>query len=111
MYDKIRSEKFGFIPDISKSFNFRNEKLYNGVITKNILSDFNIFRERNKSKEIIFYFGEANFRKGYDLLIKLVEINKDLVFVLCGEVPDYIKNNRELEAIKLRLISKTNLFY
>ena len=107
LFEELGSEKFGFIPDISMSFNYK----YSIDTNSDFSAMYNEFLNKNKGKEIILYFGEANYRKGYDLLLSVAAADKDTVFVFCGEVPDYIKKNLNLLKLKNALEDEKRTFF
>jgi glycosyltransferase involved in cell wall biosynthesis len=106
LYRKINSARFGYVPDMAASFNVNDDKTYD----KKIMENYRKFCKTNNSKEIIFYFGPANKRKGYDLLIKSVLKNKNVVFVHCGEIVQQFKDNIELNNIIRKLKSENRIF-
>ena len=107
LFEELSSEKFGFIPDISMSFNYKDSR----ITGSDFFVKYNEFLNENKEKEIILYFGEANYRKGYDLLLSVAAADKDTVFVFCGEVPDYIKKNLNLIKLKNKLEDEKRIFF
>jgi glycosyltransferase involved in cell wall biosynthesis len=47
------------------------------------IDKLNDFKEKNKGRFFFLYFGTAQFRRGYDLLLKMAEKNGDC-FIHCG---------------------------
>ena len=103
LFKKIKSRKFGFMPDISTSYNVKQNATYD----KKVMDRYTNFLQVNKNKEIVFYFGQANLRKGYDILLKLVSMNYNLVLVHCGEI---IKSIREDQIIMSQLKKENRIF-
>jgi hypothetical protein len=53
------------------------------------IEKLNEFKEKNREKFLFFYFGTAQARRGYDILLKMAEANGDC-FIHCG-----LRNSKE----------------
>ena len=106
LFNNVKSRKFGFVPDISASYNVKSDTTYD----KNVMERYNNFLEVNKNKEVVFYFGQANLRKGYDILLKLVSMNHNLVLVHCGEIIKSIREDLNYSAIMSQLKKENRIF-
>jgi glycosyltransferase involved in cell wall biosynthesis len=67
------------------------------------------FLEKNKGLETIFYFGEAQQRRGYDTLLKLARDEK-CCFIHCGRSSYPEKYGEDIETLKMDLDSQGRLF-
>lgn len=73
------------------------------------IEKLNEFKERNKGRFLFFYFGTAQSRRGYDILLKMAEENGDC-FIHCG-----LRNNKEkfifnVDELRLSLDRNGRLF-
>lgn len=69
----------------------------------------NEFTDKNRSSFFIFYFGTAQSRRGYDLLLKLAEENNDC-FIHCGLQNSSEKYVHNVETLRSSLSKKGLLF-
>ncbi|MBN1755114.1 hypothetical protein JW877_02770 [bacterium] len=93
---ELDPSRFCFLPDIGMSFNMKLTDHYQ----KEVMEEYRAFVDQHSHREIVFYFGPANRRKGYDMLLRLVSGDPNLVFVHCGKLDQDIA--RETEIIELR---------
>jgi hypothetical protein len=73
------------------------------------IAKLNKFKEKNTGRFIFLYFGTAQYRRGYDILLKMAEDNEGC-FIHCG-----LRNNKEyfeydVNAIRSSLNNKGCLF-
>lgn len=67
------------------------------------------FKEKNVGKFPFFYFGTAQDRRGYDILLKLAE-KKDGCFIHCGLRNDDIAYENDVKKIRSTLGNEERLF-
>jgi glycosyltransferase involved in cell wall biosynthesis len=66
------------------------------------------FKERNKERFIFLYFGTAQKRRGYDLLLKMA-VEEDACFIHCGLNDQNEKYELDVNALKKDLEKKGRL--
>jgi len=106
---KMNCERFHYLPDMSKSLqNIRGlSSSKNFIVFKR---DYSEFLELHKNKDIILCFGIESDRHGVNYLLRLVDQHPDLVYVHLGETTGKIKNRKEFNALKNRLIQQGRVF-
>lgn len=67
------------------------------------------FKERNKGRFHFLYFGTSQYRRGYDILLKLAE-KKDGTFIHCGLIDQNAKYDYDTEQVRMALDEKGCLF-
>jgi glycosyltransferase involved in cell wall biosynthesis len=72
------------------------------------IEKLNRFKEINKSRFVFLYFGAAQFRKGYDMLLKLA-VESDSCFIHCGLRNDNEKYEYEVNELRRILNAKNRL--
>lgn len=75
-------QKFVWLPDVFQQYAeliVKDEKSEQRIWIEKL----NEFKEKNKGKFCFFYFGTAQFRRGYDILLNLCE-EKGGCFIHCG---------------------------
>ena len=73
------------------------------------ISKLNIFKERNKEKFLFLYFGTAQYRRGYDILLKLAN-DTNGCFVHCGLNDSDVKFDYDTEYLRSNLAKECRLF-
>lgn len=74
-------KEYHYLPEIHRSFRFKDR---DDSAHEDALRDYHGFLRANSGRDVVLYFGNAEQRKGYDSLLKLVHDHEDLVFVHCG---------------------------
>lgn len=54
-----------------------------------------------KNKKVVLYVGRIEFEKGSDIILKLAELNQDILFILIGQLFDKNIGKNKLENIKI----------
>jgi hypothetical protein len=101
-----------WMPEIYKTFdNFegKEEKREYDEISQKYFS----FLSRNKDKEILLFFGRGSRYRGYDLFLKLVEMDSSVCGVNCGA--EYRKDRGndyeyDIESLRTKLLEQGRLF-
>lgn len=91
---------FKWVPDMFQQYAeniLKEEKTSQRAWIKKI----NDFKNRNKDRFCFLYFGTTQFRRGYDLLLKMA-VENDACFIHCGlstEDDKYLYNTNDLRSI------------
>jgi glycosyltransferase involved in cell wall biosynthesis len=107
-YFVARHQSFTWLPDVFQQFA--------DLIVKNEKSDQRVwieklkkFKEKNQDRFLFFYFGTAQFRRGYDILLKMA-IDNEGCFIHCGLRNDDKKYIYDVNSLRLSLMQKGCLF-
>lgn len=73
------------------------------------IEKLNEFKERNKGRFLFFYFGTAQFRRGYDILLKMAVDNRGC-FIHCGLNTDTEKYAFDINELRSSLRKNGRLF-
>ena len=104
----VHHRKFTWLPDVFQQFAeliVKDEK-YEQRIWIEKLDDF---KEKNKGKFCFFYFGTAQFRRGYDILLKLCE-EKGGCFIHCGLRDNNVQFSYDTNNLR-SILSKDNRLF
>jgi hypothetical protein len=101
-------EKFVWLPDVFQKYAeliVKDEKSEQRIWIEKL----NDFKDKNKDRFCFFYFGTAQFRRGYDLLLKLCE---DIggCYIHCGLRDDSVQYSYDTNELRSLLIKDERLF-
>ena len=100
-------KKVSWIPDVFQQF--ADKVIINECASqRNWIEKINDFKSRNNGNFIVLYFGTANQRKGYDVLLKLADDN-NACFIHCGLNDSSQEYNIDVENIKKKLEEEDRL--
>lgn len=101
---------FYWFPDIFHPFNYVEDTIARQQYAE-IVPLYKHFLEEQPGKEILLYFGSANSRKGYDILLELAMHDPDICFVHCGDFgSDLDKYSIDVKAARQRLREEHRYF-
>jgi glycosyltransferase involved in cell wall biosynthesis len=101
-------QRFVWLPDVFQQYAeliVKDEKSEQRIWIEKL----NEFKERNKDKFCFFYFGTEQFRRGYDLLLKLCE-EKDGCFIHCGLRDNKVQYSFDTNHLRSALDKNGRLF-
>ncbi len=85
-----KSRRHIHLPEVGNSLLPPDHDEERKVFYARAIDEYREFLQKHEGKEVILNFGDLEPRKGFDLLLRLVEENKDLVLVRCGRTkPQY----------------------
>lgn len=100
---------FLWFPDIYKSFNVE-ETQDDQVEYESISVKYCDFLAKHSGYEVLLYFGKAQGYKGYDLMLKLAEMDDSACFVHCGELYAEGRGEPDAQSIRSKLSAQGRLF-
>lgn len=103
-----RHHTFKWLPDVFQQYAELILKTEENSEQKSWIGDLNAFTQKNKSRFIFLYFGTAQYRRGYDLVLKLAEETGGC-FVHCG-LRDDDKFDKDILTIRTNLSDTGRLF-
>jgi hypothetical protein len=101
-------KKFVWLPDVFQQYAeliVKDEKSEQRIWIEKL----NEFKEKNRDNFCFFYFGTAQFRRGYDILLKLCE-EKHGCFIHCGLRDDKVQYSYNTNQLRLLLRKDDRLF-
>jgi len=103
-----RHHKFKWLPDVFQQYAELILKTEENSDQRSWIGKLNAFTKKDKSRFIFLYFGTAQYRRGYDLVLKLAEETGGC-FVHCG-LRDDDKFDKEIREMRLHLADSERLF-
>lgn len=100
-------KEYHYLPEIHRSFRFRT---LDNSGDEGVAREYEDFLSANSGKDVVLYFGNAERRKGYDFLLKLVHDHRDLVFVHFGRHATEEAYDYPVDAFRDGLRSSGRLF-
>jgi len=100
--------KFKWLPDVFQQYAELILKTEGESLQKSWIGKVNAFTQKNNSRFIFLYFGTAQYRRGYDLVLKLAEETGGC-FIHCG-LKDDDEFDKGILKIRMNLSDSERLF-
>jgi glycosyltransferase involved in cell wall biosynthesis len=102
-------KRFFFLPDLIEYTTSASDP-GSDAESGRILTDYNRFLGRHRTKDVVFFFGQESLRRGSDFLLRLVVENPSLVYVHLGPLHQAEDARDDLTRFKQILQSEDRIF-